>query len=256
MSSRRTVVKHLAVPCDAPCRAVSWYHSSEGTKHRSRRIELCERPSSNCFIVSEWDESRRGFLSMSTFCHFTKRKTSPPPSAASASACIKRHNGPQRQALFSTRRKQARSQTQTLFIRSLASSIFLLPPSGSPKLPPSLRSHCTDGIVSLLMFVLWSRISKQSINLRWALRRRRWQLRVSCYSYAHACCMTPAFFVDVHFWSLSFMCTFVILQRITAGKDVTSLFSKTHRPPCHLRTTGFIWRQAWTCCMKRWNVFC
>lgn len=66
------MVKHPAVA--VLCRAVSWYHSPNGTEHWSRIIKLCEQPSLNCFIVSEWDESRRGFFSMSTFT-----VTLPPP---------------------------------------------------------------------------------------------------------------------------------------------------------------------------------
>lgn len=50
------------------CRAVSWYHCPNGAVHWSWIIKLCEQPSPNCFIVSEQDESRRGFFSMSTFC--------------------------------------------------------------------------------------------------------------------------------------------------------------------------------------------
>lgn len=88
----------------------------------------------------------------------------------------------------------------------LSSSGPFLAPSlfHSAFLPPtafflSLFYCCcsTDRVVSPLMFVLWSRISKQSINLRWALRLFGWQL--SCCMFAHTCCMVSAFSSHVSF---------------------------------------------------------
>lgn len=119
------MVKYLVVLCDALCRAVLWYHSSNGTKQWGRIIKLCEQPSSNCFIVSEWDESRRGCFWMSTFCHFTTPKqNTPPPPSVSASAYIEQVHRAQWRALFSKRYKQHWSQTQTLFIQFLSCSLL------------------------------------------------------------------------------------------------------------------------------------
>lgn len=41
------------------------------TEQWSRIIKPCEALCPNWFMVWEWDESGRGFLSMSTFCHFS-----------------------------------------------------------------------------------------------------------------------------------------------------------------------------------------
>lgn len=129
---------------------------------------------------------------MSTICHYTS-PTASSLSSISASVCIKQVHRAQWQALFSESHKQHRGQT--LFILPLSHSLlspfsfclhFLF---SLPALSIALRT-----IVSLWMRVLWSRISKCSINLRWALRLQLWQLRISCCSYARACCVASRCF--------------------------------------------------------------
>lgn len=102
--------------------------------------------------------------------HILSHKSPPLPPLSQASVCMKQAHEAQWQALFSKRHKQHRGQPRLI----LSHSLLLLLLSLSPfclHFPFYLPLYITPlSVVSLLMFVLWSRISKHSINLRWALR--------------------------------------------------------------------------------------
>lgn len=243
------VLKNPLVLCDALCGAVSWYHSPNGTKHWSRIIKLCEQPSPNCFIVSEWDESRRGFFSMSTFCH------SPPPSSISASVCIK----------TSTRGHSDRPCS----LRGI-NSTEVDPDSLHPvSLPPFLsRSHFASLFpplsITLLMLRWQGSLSfnvytlKQNIKAQHQFKMSSETVVMTAYRLLSLVCsyMLNCFIFSLICWPVSLQWALIMLLFSKhSWVCLCSSWINKHfvhcRPLCHHRNTTTIWWQVWISCTKR-----
>lgn len=114
-----------------------------------------------------------------------------------------------------------------------------------------LQSHAALTGLCIFNARVWSRISKQNINVGWALRLQLWYLGFySCCLHTRECCTVSAclhFVMKIAWGHCWLWLNFDTLLCIMSDLIAVLLF----RPPCHLRTTAFIWKQAWICSTQR-----